>query len=136
MVFPIMTSKKKTRGAQVDFSHLSNQKQWDQTELCQKARKLTDEISRITRESPLNRDFGLIDEIHHSIFIISNYLAWVYDQCSPKESERYLKDAATALTHLQTQLTISCECGYIDGQQCNALVDECKAIGDQLTRGR
>ena len=80
----------------------------------QEARKLVQDIYRITREGSFSKDFGLRDQIQRAAVSIMANIAEGFDCESHIEFARFLGIARRSAVEVQSLLYIAKDIGYID----------------------
>ena len=70
----------------------------------QKARKLTDDIYRVTSEGSFARDFGLKDQIRRAAVSSMSNLAEGFERGRPAEFHQFLSIAKASCAELRAQL--------------------------------
>ncbi len=79
----------------------------------QEARKLTQQIYRLTRSGAFARDFGLKDQIQRAAVSAMNNVAEGFDCDSHAEFARFLGIARRSAVEVQSLLYVALDAGYI-----------------------
>ena len=98
----------------------------------QKAREIAVSIYKLTKEEPLSKDFGLINQLQRSAVSIPSNIAEGDESGTNKMSTRYFYTAKASSAELYTQLQIAYHVGLIPQEKYNELISECKSISSML----
>jgi four helix bundle protein len=88
----------------------------------QKARALTVEIYRATRDTPFARDFGLVGQVQRAAVSIMSNLAEGFERGSNGEFHRFVCTAKGSCAELRIQLYIARDIGYLDSGEFDRLM--------------
>jgi four helix bundle protein len=99
-----------------------------------KAKELAVKIYDLAKKQSLSRDFGLRDQIQRASVSIPANIAEGDELGTDKQSIRHFNIAKGSSAELQTLLIIANEIGYIENQQANHLLNECKIISVMLAK--
>jgi four helix bundle protein len=80
----------------------------------QKARELTREIYKLTKQEPFCRDFGLSNQIQRSAVSIMSNLAEGFERGSSSEFHQFIVISKASCAELRSQLYIAYDIGYIN----------------------
>ena len=80
----------------------------------QKARELTCEIYKVTRQGDFARDFGLANQIQRAAVSIMSNIAEGFERGGPKEFHQFLSVAKASCAEVRSQLYVALDAGYID----------------------
>jgi four helix bundle protein len=80
----------------------------------QKGIALAKQIYQLTGSGPLNRDFGLRDQLQRSAISIPTNIAEGFERGSHKEYLRFLYIAKGSAGELRSLLQVAYEIGYLD----------------------
>jgi len=97
-----------------------------------KAKDLAIYVYKVTNKGDICKDFGLRDQIRRAVISIASNIAEGDERGTNKDSVRFLYIAKGSLAELLTQIIISKEIGYIDGEVFKYIVSESDAIGKML----
>jgi four helix bundle protein len=100
----------------------------------QNAMELSVKIYKLTMKSPLEKDFGLRDQIRRSAVSIPSNIAEGDERNSNPDSIRHFKIAKGSLAEIRTQLRIAHEIGYIADEEYQFFNDEYRKLANQLGR--
>jgi four helix bundle protein len=88
----------------------------------QKARELTREVYRSTREEAFTRDYGLCSQIQRAAVSIMSNIAEGFERGNPREFHQYLSIAKSSCAEVRSQLYIALDNGYLNEQRFNELM--------------
>ena len=88
----------------------------------QKARALTGEIYRYTKEGEFAKDHGLRDQIRRAAVSVMSNLAEGFDRASRGEFHRFLVIAKGSCAEVRSQLYVSLDVGYLSQERFNKLM--------------
>ena len=83
------------------------------------ARELTMNIYRMTRKSPLSKDYGLRDQMQSASISIMANIAEGFDSGSKKSFTNFLRYAFRSSSEVQSLLYIAMDCNYIQKEDFN-----------------
>jgi len=89
----------------------------------QKARELTKNIYRVTKQGDFLKDFGLRDQIRRSSVSIMSNLAEGFERGGRSEFHQFLVYAKGSCAELRSQLYVALDVEYIDGMTFQKLHD-------------
>jgi four helix bundle protein len=105
---------------------------FEDLEVWRSAMALSVKIYKLTMKSPLEKDFGLRDQIRRSAVSIPSNIAEGDERNSNPDSIRHFRIAKGSLAEIRTQLRIAHEIGYITDEDYNLLNDEYRRLANQL----
>jgi four helix bundle protein len=91
-------------------------------------------IYKLTCSTPLEKDFGLRDQIRRSAVSVPSNIAEGDERNSNPDSIRCFRIAKGSLAELRTQLKIAFEIGYISEKEFQAFNEEYRVLGHKLGR--
>ncbi len=97
----------------------------------QKARELTREVYKLTRQEPFCRDFGLSNQIQRSAVSAMSNIAEGFERGSSSEFHQFIVIAKASCAEVRSQLYVALDIGYISNDQfygINALALEVSRI--------
>ena len=97
----------------------------------QKARELTKNIYKITRQGEFSKDFGLRDQIRRASVSIMSNLAEGFERGGRSEFHQFLVIAKGSCAELRSHLFVALDADYIDAQtfqRLYSLAEETKRI--------
>jgi four helix bundle protein len=100
----------------------------------QLAKDLAVKIYRLTQEYEFSKDFGFKDQIQRSAVSIPSNISEGDELETDKQSIRHFYIAKGSSAELLTQIMIGQEIGYINSENANQLIEECKLISVMLTK--
>jgi four helix bundle protein len=95
----------------------------------QKARALTAEIYKLTREGQFARDFGLRDQIQRAAVSIMSNIAEGFERGRPAEFHQFLSVAKASCAELRSQLYVALDAGYLTGEAFSELMGKASEVG-------
>ena len=98
------------------------------------AKELAIKIYKLTNTPKLSKDFGFKDQIQRSAISIPSNIAEGDELDTDKQSVRFFYIAKASSAELLTQLIIGSEIGYIDKEEVEKLIDDCRIISVMLTK--
>ena len=100
----------------------------------QKARELAVKIYKITANPNISKDYGFKDQIQRAAVSIPSNIAEGDELGTDKQSIRHFYIAKGSSAELITLLLIGQDIGYINSNDTNNFVSECKIIGTMLAK--
>jgi len=95
----------------------------------QKARELTQEIYKVTREGSWARDYGLSGQIQRaSVSILSN-IAEGFERGGRREFHQFLSIAKGSCAEVRSQLYVALDIGYLTQSKFNELLSQAEEVG-------
>jgi four helix bundle protein len=101
-------------------------KRFEEIQAWQKARELSREIYRCSRNGPLAKDFGLRDQIQRAAVSVMTNIAEGYGRGSDREFSRFLDIARGSVIEVQSLLYTAKDCEYLDEDQFSQLYRLCE----------
>lgn len=89
----------------------------------QKARQLTREIYKLTRQEPFCRDYGLCSQIQRSAVSVMSNLAEGFERGSSAEFHQFIVIAKASCAEVRSQLYIAIDIGYINQESFDRVND-------------
>ena len=112
---------------------LPRAKRFEELIAWRKARRLTSQIYRLTRETSLGRDFGLRDQMCRSATSAMSNIAEGFERLGPREFRQFLSIAKGSAGELRSQLYVALDARHITPEQFGALQRDaqelCRVIG-------
>jgi four helix bundle protein len=96
----------------------------------QKARELSQALSRVTREGGWSKDRRLTEQIQAAPVAVMTYVADSFGRWEANEALGLLSDALTAAMDIRTCLCIAFDAGHIDGKA----FDDLRRQAEDLSR--
>jgi four helix bundle protein len=97
----------------------------------QKARMLTAEIYRLTRDFPADERFGLVSQMRRAAVSIVSNLAEGYRRAHKAEWRQFVRQAFGSAAELESQLIIASDVGMISQP---ALCRSCESLNEEVLR--
>ena len=98
----------------------------------QKARVLTREIYKVTRQSNFARDFGLSSQIQRAAVSVMSNIAEGFERAGLGERVQFVSIAKASCAEVRSQLYIALDVEYISPEQFNDLITKSEEIGRML----
>lgn len=106
---------------------------FEDIEVWRKAVELCEKIYLLSDKSPLNKDFGLRDQIRRSAISIPSNIAEGFERESNNQFIYFLIIAKGSCGELRTQLFLAMKIKHIDEEIHNELRENCLTISKQLS---
>ena len=100
----------------------------------QLAKDLAVKIYTLTQNYEFSKDFGFKDQIQRSAVSIPSNISEGDELQTDKQSIRHFYIAKGSSAELLTQIIIGLEIGYINKENADQLIEECKIISVMLTK--
>jgi four helix bundle protein len=100
----------------------------------QLAKDLAVRIYKLSSKKEFSRDFGFKDQIQRSSVSIPSNIAEGDELETDKQSVRFFYIAKASAAELLTQIIMGNEIGYIEKNEANRLIDDCKIISVMLMK--
>jgi four helix bundle protein len=98
----------------------------------QQARELTNKIYEITRKSLFCKDYGLVDQIRRASVSIMANIAEGFERGTNTEFVQFLSIAKGSCGEVWAPLSIAFDQKYIETETCRKLSDQCRLISGML----
>ena len=95
----------------------------------QKARELTREIYRVTRQGAFANDYGLSGQIQRAAVSIMSNIAEGFERGNPSEFHQFLSIAKASCAEVRSQLYVALDTGYLDDASFQGLMRLAKETG-------
>jgi four helix bundle protein len=99
----------------------------------QRARELTNEVYRVTRQGPFARDFALVNQIRHAAVSIMSNIAEGHERGSKAEFIQFLYVAKGSSGEVRAQLCIANDQGYIPAEEFEPIYNMARTVGGMLS---
>ncbi len=99
----------------------------------QQARNLTNKIYEITRQGSFSKDYGLVDQIRRASVSIMSNIAEGFERGTNTEFIQFLYIAKGSCGEVRAQLMIALDQKYIDENTYQSLVDHCRRISGMIS---
>jgi len=110
-----MENRKEERGASTKVGDFTELRTW------QAARKLRQELYRLTQSFPAEERFGLAAQIRRAAVSVTANLAEGYGRFSYQENIQFCRQSRASAYELRDHLTTAVDAGYVPGQTCREL---------------
>ncbi len=107
-------------------------KQFEDLDVWQLARKLTNRIYQLTRSRDFSRDHGLCNQIQRASVSVMSNIAEGFERGGNREFSQYLSIAKGSCGEVRCQLYIACDQGYVTREEAEYLVDQHKKLSIML----
>ena len=107
-------------------------KQFEDLDVWQLARKLTNRIYRLTRRGDFQRDHGLCSQIQRASVSVMSNVAEGFERGGNREFSQYLAIAKGSCGEVRCQLYIACDQGYVSREETEYLVDQHRKLSIML----
>jgi four helix bundle protein len=107
---------------------------FEDLEVWQISMELSIKAYKLTLKSPLEKDYGLRDQIRRSAVSIPSNIAEGDERNSNPDSIRHFRIAKGSLAEIRTQLKIASEIGYLDKKEFEYFNEEYRKLGQKLGR--
>lgn len=95
----------------------------------QKARELTREVYRVTRQGAFAKDFGLAGQIQRAAVSIMANIAEGFERGNPREFHQFLSIAKASCAEVRSQLYVALDVGYLHEASFQELMRLAKETG-------
>jgi four helix bundle protein len=99
----------------------------------QRSKDLSVRVYKITFDNPIEKDFGLKDQIRRAYVSVPSNIAEGDESGTNKMAVKYFYMAKGSLAELFTQIQIAFEVGYFQENVKNEFSDECKNLSSMLS---
>ena len=119
-------SRGQVLGASVKIKHYRELSVW------QKAMRLAKSVYEISSSFPKSETYGLSAQMRRCAISVASNIAEGHNRDSLREYLRFLSIAQGSLAELETQISLSQMCEYIDVPQEQIILQEADEIGKML----
>jgi len=109
-------------------------KTFEELEMYQQARELTNAVYALTREKAFAQDYGLANQIRRSSVSILSNIAEGFERGTVKEFIQFLYIVKGSSGEVRAQLQIAFDQHYINEEEHNRLRDLCRRISAMLSK--
>ena len=95
----------------------------------QKARELTAEIYRMSRQGNFAKDFGLSGQIQRAAVSAMSNIAEGFERGRPREFHQFLSMAKGSCGEVRSQLYVALDVGYINQRIFSLLLSKAEEVG-------
>ena len=107
-------------------------KSFEELNVYQKARNLTNEIYAITRKAPFAKDFSLLDQLRRAAVSVISNIAEGFERGGDKEFVQFLSISKGSCGEVKSHLYVALDQQYIDSTQFNRLYNSADGVGRLL----
>lgn len=94
----------------------------------QRARRLTADIYKISRNADFARDFGLRDQIRRAAVSVMSNIAEGFERNRQSEFHQFLSIAKASCGEVRAQLYVAYDVGYLDQTSLNGLQSQAEEV--------
>ena len=113
---------------------MTTAKRFEDLEVWQKAKELTNLIYRVSSSGAFSRDFGLRDQMRRAAVSIMSNIAEGFESQTQAMFIQYLGHAKGSAGELRAQLYIAVEQNYITQDEFNSAISLAESCSKQLAR--
>ncbi len=103
-------------------------KYFEDFQIWQEARRLTNKIYDATKKQSFSRDYGLCDQIRRATVSIMSNIAEGHERGGNQEFLQFLSIAKGSCGEVRCQLYVVLDQGYLERNECETLIDEFKKL--------
>jgi four helix bundle protein len=103
-------------------------KNFEELEIWKEARRLTQEIYRLTRDPKFSKDFGLSSQIQRAAISIMSNIAEGFERGGNQEFTQFLYVAKASCGEMRSQLYVALDQGYVDQKVADSLLTVLKRL--------
>lgn len=107
--------------------------EFEELNVYQRARELTNRIYELTRDGAFARDFGLVDQIRRASVSIMSNIAEGFERGTNAEFVQFLYIAKGSSGEVRAQLLVAFDQKYISQADYEDLTDRCRRISGMLS---
>jgi four helix bundle protein len=101
---------------------------FEELEIWKEARRLTQEIYRLTRDPKFSKDFGLSSQIQRAAISIMSNIAEGFERGGNQEFTQFLYVAKASCGEMRSQLYVALDQGYVDQKVADSLLTVLKRL--------
>ena len=107
-------------------------KSYRDLEVWKRAMKIVKRIYQLTGKFPADERFGLTNQIRRAAVSIPSNLAEGHARSGAAEFSRFISISMGSVAELETQILLSVDLSYSDGEQATEILTELDEIGKML----
>jgi len=107
--------------------------EFEELNVYQRAKELTNRVYELTRDGAFSRDFGLVDQIRRASVSVMSNIAEGFERGTNAEFVHFLYIAKGSCGEMRAQISIAFDQKYIAKADYNDLTDRCRRIGGMLS---
>lgn len=112
---------------------MASVKRFEELDIWQRARKLTGLVYQMSNQGEFARDFGLRDQMRRAAVSILSNVAEGFESRTQAMFIEYLGRAKGSAGELRAQFYVALDCGYLNQNEFDALVNESEICSKQLS---
>ncbi|SRR5579871_46782 len=105
---------------------------FEELNVYQKARQLTNEVYSLTRKIPFAKDYGLVDQVRRSSISVMSNIAEGFERGTRPEFVRFLYIAKGSCGELRSQLEIAHDQGYLSDADYKRFREVAKTVSGMI----
>lgn len=106
---------------------------FEELQIWQEARRLTNRVYDVTRQASFSRDFGLINQIRKAAVSIGSNIAEGHERGGTKEFLQFLSIAKGSSGEVRSQLYLALDQGYLGKDECEELIGDFRKLTVMIT---
>lgn len=107
--------------------------EFEELNVYQRARELTNRVYELTRDGSFARDFGLVDQIRRASVSIMSNIAEGFERGTNAEFVQFLFIAKGSCGEVRAQVSIACDQKYVSKENFEDVTDRCRRISGMLS---
>lgn len=107
--------------------------EFEELNVYQRARELTNRVYEVTRNGAFARDFGLVDQIRRASVSIMSNIAEGFERGTNAEFVQFLYIAKGSSGEIRAQISVAFDQKYISKDVYDDLTDRCRRISGMLS---
>jgi len=108
-------------------------KYFEDLQVWQEARRMTNKVYDISRKQSFSKDYGLIDQIRRASVSIMSNIAEGYERGGNQEFIQFLSIAKGSCGEVRCQLYLAMDQSYADRRECDELIEGCKKLSIMIS---
>jgi four helix bundle protein len=129
-----MSLRFKVQGSKFEDKDMTTAKRFEELEVWQKAKELTNLVYKYSSDGAFARDFGLRDQMRRASVSIMSNIAEGFESQTQVMFIKYLAYAKGSAGELRAQLHIARDQGYITDEEFNKMFSLAEICSKQLSR--
>ena len=108
-------------------------KRFEDIEAWKKARRLVNEIYRVTRKGALSKDFSLKDQIRRAAVSVMSNIAEGFSRQTDREFTQFLYMAKGSVSEVQSQLYVASDLDYLSKEEFTRLYNDADEVAKLIS---
>lgn len=108
-------------------------KNFEELEIWKEARRLTQEIYRLTRDSKFSKDFGLSSQIQRAAISIMSNIAEGFERGGNQEFIQFLYVAKASCGEVRSQLYVALDQSYVAPKDCDDIMKSFRRLSIMIS---